>query len=101
MRRTVLFFCWLPVFRSFRRDIAMASPSGLGVGRQTLSTAAAARHISMQVCADMPRDYNEMSNDVLILLAAQQDYLACRERLTREVMIVEQISWLEASVIVK
>ena len=41
--------------------------------------------------------YHEMSNDVLLLMAVSGDHSACSERLVREVMKVDGISWPAAS----
>lgn len=45
----------------------------------------------------MPRHYFEFPNDVLLTMAANGDHDAREERLTREVMAVEDISWEGAS----
>ena len=44
----------------------------------------------------MPREYCEMPNDVLVTLATNGDHGASGERLTREIMAVDQITWDKA-----
>ena len=44
----------------------------------------------------MPREYYEMTNDVLLILAAKGDHEAARERLTREIMHVDDVAWENA-----
>eukprot|EP00992_Anisonema_acinus_P012059 TRINITY_DN7870_c0_g1_i1.p1 TRINITY_DN7870_c0_g1~~TRINITY_DN7870_c0_g1_i1.p1 ORF type:complete len:227 (+),score=42.65 TRINITY_DN7870_c0_g1_i1:45-725(+) len=41
----------------------------------------------------MPRDFCEMSNDVLLIYVARGDHGACRERLIREIMAVDEVDW--------
>lgn len=45
----------------------------------------------------MPRAYHEFSNEALLLLAAQNDHEARRERLIREVMHVDAVLWPDAA----
>ena len=45
----------------------------------------------------MVRSTAEMSNDVLLLLAAQGDHDARSERLAREIMLVDELEWPEAT----
>lgn len=51
---------------------------------------------TMKQAMEMPRHYHEMSNDVLLLMAARGVAAAQRERLTREVMAVDMIDWDKA-----
>ncbi len=44
----------------------------------------------------MPRAYSEMSNDTLIILSSQGDHDAARERLSREIMLVDGVSWADS-----
>ena len=44
----------------------------------------------------MPREYYEMPNDVLLTLAASGDFGAKEERLIREIMAVDALSWQDA-----
>jgi hypothetical protein len=39
------------------------------------------------------RHYHEMNGDTLLILAARGDRAACRERLVREVMFVDDLDW--------
>ncbi len=41
----------------------------------------------------MPRNYNEMPNDVLLTMAIGGDQDAREERLIREIMAVDNVSW--------
>ena len=50
------------------------------------------------IARDMPREYHEFSNDVLLALAAANDTKAQRERMIREVMFIDGIDWNEADV---
>jgi hypothetical protein len=44
----------------------------------------------------MPRQYSEMSNEALLILSAKGDHDAACERLTREIMYVDNVSWEDA-----
>jgi hypothetical protein len=58
---------------------------------------------SAETCAKMPRNYYEMSNEALLILSAgpQGEHGARTERMIREVMHVDQVSWPEAYASVK
>mmetsp|Transcript_16660 Transcript_16660/g.29158 ORF Transcript_16660/g.29158 Transcript_16660/m.29158 type:complete len:262 (+) Transcript_16660:68-853(+) len=56
---------------------------------------------TIQVAQDMPREYWEMSNEVLLLMAARGNEGAQRERMVREVMSKTPCSWDEAQPIVE
>jgi hypothetical protein len=47
----------------------------------------------------MPREYSEMSNDLLCVMSAD-DPLALRERIIREIMAVDELEWDEAETMV-
>ena len=49
------------------------------------------------MCAAQARHACEMSNDILMMLSAQGDPAARRERMIREVMFVDQLSWPDAA----
>eukprot|EP00301_Raphidiophrys_heterophryoidea_P012788 c1967_g1_i2.p1 GENE.c1967_g1_i2~~c1967_g1_i2.p1 ORF type:complete len:241 (-),score=51.28 c1967_g1_i2:62-784(-) len=51
---------------------------------------------SIQEAKEMPREYYEMPNNVLITLSAEGDKNARKERLIREIMAVENLTWDEA-----
>lgn len=55
----------------------------------------------MKQAMEMPRDFHEMSNDVLLLMAARGVSGAQRERLVREIMAVDMIDWEAAQPMVK
>jgi hypothetical protein len=44
----------------------------------------------------MPRNYNEMPNDILLSMAIMGDQEAREERLIREIMAVDNVEWSEA-----
>jgi hypothetical protein len=44
----------------------------------------------------MPRAYSEMTNESLLILSAKGDHDAARERLTREIMHVDDVTWEDA-----
>jgi len=50
-----------------------------------------------EICQQQLTSYHAMSNDVLLLLAATGDHGACSERLVREVMKCDSLSWPAAS----
>jgi hypothetical protein len=54
------------------------------------------RKPDMKQAMDMPRDFWEMSNEVLLLMAARGMTGAQRERLVREVMAVDNVDWRDA-----
>jgi hypothetical protein len=47
----------------------------------------------------MPREYNSMPADVLLMMAASGGQDAKEERLIREVMAVDAIEWKEANAV--
>ena len=55
------------------------------------------RYPTLEECAAQPRHHHEMSGDILLLLAAQGDKGARRERFLREVMLIDGLSWPEAA----
>ncbi len=55
------------------------------------------RYPTAEECKTQVRHYHEMSGDILLLLASRGDRGACRERLVRDVMHVDELSWPEAS----
>jgi hypothetical protein len=46
--------------------------------------------------ASMPREYSEMTNEALLILSVSGDHDASRERLTREIMHVDDVTWENA-----
>ncbi len=49
--------------------------------------------VSIEEAKKMPRNYNEMPNDVLLTMAIGGDQDAREERLIREIMAVDNVSW--------
>lgn len=56
---------------------------------------------SSQEAAQLPRSAAELSNEALVILAEQGNHDACYERLIRNIMTVDQISWFEANRVAK
>jgi hypothetical protein len=54
------------------------------------------RKPTIQDVIDSPREYYEMPPDVLLTLAVAEDPGARTERLIREIMIVDNVSWDDA-----
>lgn len=51
---------------------------------------------TIEVAKTMPRYYSEMPIDVIVTLACQGDFEASKERLSREIMVVDNVTWDEA-----
>ena len=51
------------------------------------------RYPTLDECQQQARSFCEMSNEALLLMAAQGDLGACTERLHREVMAVDGVVW--------
>ena len=49
--------------------------------------------VTIAMAKEMPRNYDEMPNDVLLSMAIMGDQEAREERLIREIMSVDNISW--------
>ena len=66
--------------------------------RSHLSKGVSGRQLypTLEVCAQQPRHARELSNDMLLLLAAHGDGSARRERMVREVMLVDLVDWHDA-----
>lgn len=73
-----------PHVPSLRR--CLSSSAGLPLGSKP----------TMEDAKTMPREYYEMPNEVLLTLAANGDYGAMEERLIREIMAVDDVTWDEA-----
>merc|ERR1711998_307772 len=54
------------------------------------------RKPSLEDAQLMPRKYYEMPNDVLVQLSCDWDHEARSERLIREIMVVDDVSWDDA-----
>lgn len=52
--------------------------------------------ITIEEASEMPKNYPQMSNDVLLTMAIMGDQDAREERLIREIMSVEQVEWEDA-----
>mmetsp|Transcript_5693 Transcript_5693/g.7856 ORF Transcript_5693/g.7856 Transcript_5693/m.7856 type:complete len:258 (+) Transcript_5693:51-824(+) len=49
----------------------------------------------------LPEEYRELSNEILFVLAANGNHSACQERLVRDIMRVDGVTWEEAEIKVK
>jgi hypothetical protein len=49
--------------------------------------------VTIAQAKNMPKNYDEMPNDVLLSMAIMGDQEAREERLIREIMSVDNISW--------
>mmetsp|Transcript_17346 Transcript_17346/g.54187 ORF Transcript_17346/g.54187 Transcript_17346/m.54187 type:complete len:229 (-) Transcript_17346:260-946(-) len=58
------------------------------------------RKPTIEEAREMPRNYYEFPNSVLLTMAANGDHDARQERLTREIMAVDNVSWEEAQPVV-
>jgi hypothetical protein len=65
-------------------------------GRIVVRHATAAPRVSLDVAKAMPKRYSEMPNDVLVIQAALGDQDAREERLIREIMSTDGVTWDEA-----
>ena len=67
------------------------------VGSFALKTTRSAHvKVTLEQAQDMPRSYNELPNELIISAAIEGDQEAVEERLIREIMAVESLSWDEA-----
>jgi len=71
------------------------------LGGRFMSTQYDVKKCSLEHARAMPRDYSEVSNDVLVTAALCGNQNAQAERLIREIMTVENVSWEEAQPIFK
>ena len=51
---------------------------------------------SATLCATAPRKFRQASNTVLSILAAQKNHGARKERLVREIIRVDEVSYIQA-----
>lgn len=61
------------------------------------SAAMSTSRVTITMAKGMPKNYDEMPNDVLLSMAIMGDQEAREERLIREIMSVDNISWFVAS----
>jgi hypothetical protein len=67
---------------------------GRGLSSQTPTNVP--RTPTFEDAKNMPREFSEMSNDSLLVYASKGNHDACRERLLREIMFVDKVSWDKA-----
>jgi len=58
----------------------------------------ACNRVSIEHAKAMPKNYDELSNEVLLTMAVMGDQEAREERVIREIMSVDSISWEKAEV---
>lgn len=49
--------------------------------------------VSIEEAKKMPKNYNEIPNDILLNMAVMGDQEAREERLIREIMAVDNVTW--------
>ena len=54
--------------------------------------------VSIEQAKAMPKNYDELSNDILLTMAVMGDQEAREERVIREIMSVDNLSWEKAEV---
>jgi hypothetical protein len=79
----------------FSRQILKLSKSGLSASKNIVSRSFAAR-VSIADAKKMPKNYDEMPNDILLSMAVMGDQEAREERLIREIMSVDNVTWEDA-----
>lgn len=64
-------------------------------GAMSLKAACASTssRVTIAQAKNMPKNYDEMPNDVLLSMAIMGDQEAREERLIREIMAVDDVSW--------
>jgi hypothetical protein len=81
----------------FARQILKAAiPLASRRAGPALKVAAAAlttSRVTIEQAKNMPRNYPEMPNDVLLTMAIMGDQDAREERMIREIMSVDNVSW--------
>jgi hypothetical protein len=63
------------------------------VMRSPLQFTAVRSIVSLEEAKKLPKNYNDMPNDVLLTMAVMGDQDAREERLVREIMSVDNVSW--------
>jgi hypothetical protein len=72
------------------------SYAGSGPFFSLTTTRSAHAKVTLEQAQDMPRSYNELSNELIISAAIEGDQDAIEERLIREIMAVDGLNWDEA-----
>lgn len=52
--------------------------------------------VSLEEAKKLPREFEEMSNDVITIMAVLGDQEAREERLIREIMAIDGVTWADA-----
>lgn len=65
---------------------------------QMMSSSSVSNRVSIEHAKAMPKNYDELSNDVLLTMAVMGDQEAREERVIREIMSVDNLSWEKAEV---
>lgn len=54
------------------------------------------KRVTIEIAKQMPKNYDELPNDILLTMAVMGDQEAREERLIREIMSVDNVPWEEA-----
>ncbi len=76
----------------FARQLLRVSKVGLNFNKNILSKSFANK-VTLEEAKRLPKNYDEMPNDILLSMAVMGDQEAREERLIREIMSVDNISW--------
>ncbi len=80
----------------FSRQIARISKPLLSLSAKNntrVLTKAFSARVTISEAKDMPKNYDEMPNDILLSMAIMGDQEAREERLIREIMAVDNVNW--------
>ena len=70
--------------------------SAVRFGMSGMACKFSSRVITLEDAKKLPREFEEMSNDVITIMAVLGDQEAREERLIREIMAVDNVSWADA-----
>jgi hypothetical protein len=85
-----------PVSQKFRPILANPNAAALCRALSSVPDNAGTRAFkkpTIEMAKSMPRAYSEMSNETLLVFSAASDFGANRERLIREIMVVDKVDW--------
>lgn len=75
--------------RAARVVVSGKASTAFQLAARSMSTS----RVTIEHAKNMPKNYDEMPNDVLLSMAIMGDQEAREERLIREIMSVDNISW--------
>lgn len=76
------------------RSIARFSKLGFNASKTAVGRSFATR-VSIDEAKKLPKNYDQMPNDILLSMAIMGDQEAREERLIREIMAVDNVSWCD------